>query len=148
MKSVTSNNCSDARAVSVDAEAAPDLYITALGAIGPLDGSYPTSLNAGVKNQGSGSSDATTLRFYRSTDATITTSDTELGTAAVGGLSPSGTSSHGIGDITRPSEAGTYYYGACVDAVPGESDTTNNCSRFTELHRGVMTGDVVMRYSK
>ena len=127
-EAVTSNNCSDARAVSVDAEAAPDLYITALGAIGPLDGSYPTSLNAGVKNQGSGSSDATTLRFYRSTDATITTSDTELGTAAVGGLSPSGTSSHGIRDITRPSEAGTYYYGACVDAVPGESDTTNNCS--------------------
>ena len=22
----------------------------------------------------------------------------------------------------------TYYYGACVDAVAGESDTTNNCS--------------------
>ena len=127
-EAVTSNNCSDARAVSVDAEAAPDLYITGLFAVGPLNSSYFTSLSAWVKNQGSGSSDATTLRFYRSTDEMITTSDTELGTAAVGGLSPSGTSSHGIRDITRPSEAGTYYYGACVDAVPGESDTTNNCS--------------------
>ena len=27
-----------------------------------------------------------------------------------------------------PSTPGTYYYGACVDAVTGESDTTNNCS--------------------
>ena len=127
-ESVTTNNCSSGLTVIVEAEPAPDLVITALGAIGPLNRSYPTSLSAGVKNQGSGSSDATTLRFYRSTDEMITTSDTELGTAAVGGLSPSGTSSHGIRDITRPSEAGTYYYGACVDAVPGESDTTNNCS--------------------
>ena len=30
--------------------------------------------------------------------------------------------------LTAPSTAGTYYYRACVDAVPGESDTTNNCS--------------------
>ena len=30
--------------------------------------------------------------------------------------------------LTLPSSVGTYYYGACVDAVPGESDTTNNCS--------------------
>ena len=127
-ESLTNNNCSSGLKVIVEAEPAPDLVIYGLIAFGPLYGSYPTSLSAGVKNQGSRSSDATTLRFYRSTDATITTSDTELGTAAVGGLSPSGTSSHGIRDITRPSEAGTYYYGACVDAVSGESDTTNNCS--------------------
>ena len=31
-------------------------------------------------------------------------------------------------DLTAPSSPGTYYYGACVDAVPNESDTTNNCS--------------------
>ena len=30
--------------------------------------------------------------------------------------------------LTAPSTVGTYYYGACVDAVPGESDTANNCS--------------------
>ena len=60
----------------------------------PFNSHSPFGLSAGVKNQGSGSSDATTLRYYRSTDATITTSDTEVGTAAVGGLSPSGTSNH------------------------------------------------------
>ena len=31
-------------------------------------------------------------------------------------------------DLTAPSSAGTYYYGACVDSVTGESSTTNNCS--------------------
>ncbi len=31
-------------------------------------------------------------------------------------------------DLTPPKTPGTYYYGACVDAVVDESDTTNNCS--------------------
>ena len=30
-------------------------------------------------------------------------------------------------ELTAPTSPGTYYYGACVDAVTGESDTTNNC---------------------
>ena len=70
---------------------------------------------------------ATTLRYYRSTDGTITTSDTEEGTDAMRGLSAGATSPESI-SLTAPSSAGTYYYGACVDAVTGESDTTNNCS--------------------
>ena len=36
---------------------------------------------------------ATTLRYYRSTDAAITSSDTSVGTDAVGGLSAGATSS-------------------------------------------------------
>ena len=31
-------------------------------------------------------------------------------------------------ELTAPSTPGTYHYGACVDAVAGESDTANNCS--------------------
>ena len=31
-------------------------------------------------------------------------------------------------ELSAPSTPGTYYYGACVDAVAEESDTTNNCS--------------------
>ena len=53
----------------------------------------------------------------------------EVGTDAVGALA-AGTSSESI-TLTAPSPpstAGTYYYGACVDAVTGESDTTDNCS--------------------
>jgi hypothetical protein len=85
------------------------------------------TLRATVRNQGTARSAATTLRWFRSSDATISTRDTRVGTDAVGGLSAAGTSAESI-RLTAPSSAGTYYYGACVDAVSGESNTGNNCS--------------------
>ena len=97
----------------------------------PAAGS-PFTLSATVRNDGNGDSPATTLRYYRSTDATITTSDTVVGTDAVGALSASGITSGSV-DLTAPSSPGTYYYGACVDAVTGESDTTNNCSASVQV---------------
>ena len=84
-------------------------------------------LSATVSNAGDGESVATTLRYYRSTDATITTTDTAVGTDDVGVLSASGSSAKSI-SLTAPATAGAYYYGACVDAVTDESDTTDNCS--------------------
>ena len=84
-------------------------------------------LSATVSNGGDGESAATTLRYYRSTDAAVSSSDTQVGTDAVGALAASATSGEWIA-LTAPSTAGTYYYGACVDAVTGESDTTDNCS--------------------
>ena len=90
------------------------------------------TLSATVRNDGDGAAAATTLRYYRSTDETITTSDTEVGTAAVGGLAAGATSSESI-NLTAPATAGTYYYGACVDAVTDESDTTNNCSTSVQV---------------
>ncbi len=57
----------------------------------------------------------------------IRTPDTEIGTDAVGALAAPGVSAESI-SLTAPSTPGTYYYGACMDAVAGESDTTNNCS--------------------
>ena len=45
----------------------------------------------------------------------------------MGGLAASATSAESI-PLTAPSAAGTYYYGACVDAVTDESSTNNNCS--------------------
>ena len=47
-------------------------------------------------------------------------------------MSASGTSAQSI-LLTAPSTAGKYYYGACVDAVPGESDTTDNCSTAVQV---------------
>ena len=85
------------------------------------------TLNATVRNQGTGSSASTTLRYYQSSNATISTSDTEVGTDSVNGLSASGTSAESI-SLNAPSSAGTYYYGACVASVSGESNTDNNCS--------------------
>ncbi|MCY4486612.1 MAG: hypothetical protein OXF11_05780, partial [Deltaproteobacteria bacterium] len=74
-------------------------------------------LRATVSNGGAGRSAATTLRYYRSSDATISASDTAVGTDAVGALAASGASVESI-SLTAPSSVGTYYYGACVDTVP------------------------------
>ena len=121
----TTNNCSSVLAVNV---VAPDLTVGTPTVAGdnPLLGSTFT-MAATVTNQGSGESAATTLRYYSSTDAAITTSDTELNTDEVGGLAADGTSDQSI-DLDAPTLDGTYYYGACVDAVSDESDTGNNCS--------------------
>ena len=90
------------------------------------------TVSATVRNDGNEASGATTMRFYRSTDATITTSDTEVGTAEVPALAPSGTSTQSL-SLNAPSTPGTYYYGACVDTVTDESDTTNNCSSAVQV---------------
>ncbi len=83
------------------------------------------TLSATVRNQGTGQSAATTLQYYRSSNRTISTRDTEVGTDEVGPLSAAGTTAESISLTARSSE-GTYYYGACVVSVSGES-TGNNC---------------------
>ena len=105
-----------------------DLVVTSVSASdGTLESGQSFDLRATVRNAGTGASTATTLRYYRSTDATITTGDTEVGTDAVGALVAAGASDQSI-SFTAPSTAGTYYYGACVDPVSGESNSQNNCS--------------------
>ena len=109
-------------------EVGPDLEVgtPSVSDSNPAAGATFT-LSATVTNAGDGESEATTIRYYLSTDATISGSDTEVGTDAVGALAAAGTSDQSI-SLTAPSTAGAYYYGACVDAVTGESDTTDNCS--------------------
>ncbi|MCY3969106.1 MAG: M12 family metallo-peptidase [Acidobacteria bacterium] len=124
----TTNNCSEGVRVTVTGTSAPDLIVeaprsteTSLAPRGPF------RFAATVRNSGESRSAATTLRYYRSADSRITTSDTPIGTDPVSALSASGTDRQNIGQ-RAPSTPGTYYYGACVDSVYGESDTTNNCS--------------------
>ena len=85
-----------------------------------------------VLNYGEESSAATTMRFYRSSDATISPDDTLIGTRTLSDLAASGTTRVGI-YWNAPTSPGTYYYGVCVDAVPGESDATNNCSSSVQV---------------
>ena len=85
------------------------------------------TLRATVRNDGAGDAAATALHYYRSRNSTISSSDTRVGTDSVGRLAAAATSAESI-RLTAPSSAGTYYYGACVDAVANESDTANNCS--------------------
>ena len=63
------------------------------------------TLRATVRNSGTGSAAATTLRYYRSSDSAISTGDTEVGTDAVSGLSASNTSAESI-SLRAPSSAG------------------------------------------
>ena len=136
-ESDTTNNCSTSVRVTVPkppTPGKPDLIVSGVRATpsvsGFLSGAY-FRLWAVVKNSGNEAAEATTLRYYRSTDATITSSDTSEGTDDVGVLSASATSEESI-SLTAPSP-GTYYYGACVEAVTDESDTTNNCSTFVRI---------------
>ena len=85
------------------------------------------TFSATVRNRGNARSAATTLRYFRSLDGTISSGDSRVGTDAVGALAASDTSRESV-SLTAPSSAGTYYYGACVDSVSGEADTRNNCS--------------------
>ena len=142
-ESHTANNCSASVRVDVsdpgigtgwsgDAAAAgagpPDLVV---GTLTVSDASVETggsfTLSATVRNAGDGESPATTLRYYSLRDLTTTTPLNEVGTDDVGALTASGTSEESI-SLTARRSPGKYFYGACVDAVAGESDTTNNCS--------------------
>ena len=111
-----------------DESTGPDLVVgsPSVDNAGPASGATFT-LSATVRNQGNGESAATTLRFYRSADESITRDDTEVGSASVPDVPASGTSDHSS-ELTAPADPGTYYYGACVDEVAGESVGGNNCS--------------------
>ena len=137
-ESDTTNNCSASAAVMVhdSQESAPDLIVVTVSVDEPRPGpGADYTLSATVRNVGGGTAAPTTLRYYRSADATISGSDAAVGTDAVGSLSASGTSAESI-SLTAPTTAGAYYYGACVDSVAGESDTTNNCSASVKMDVG------------
>ena len=88
------------------------------------------TLNATVHNQGDEQAAATMLHYYRSNNATITSSDTEVGTDEIGALDASATSAASIA-LTAPTSVSAevgIYYGACVASISGESNTDNNCS--------------------
>ena len=101
-------------------------------------------VRATVRNRGDGDAQATVLRWFRSDNSTISNNDTPVGTDTVSSLAPSSTSPESI-SLTVPSEAGTYYYGGCVDSVSGESSTTNNCSDGAKVEVGGGGGDSYCR---
>ena len=83
-----------------------------------------------VDNLGAVDSPATTLRLYQSTDATITSSD-EVWTGAVPTLGPIHRGDFHVHSsiipFIGPPVPRRYYFAACVDVVPDELNTGDNC---------------------
>ena len=115
--------------VTVASESKPDLIISSFSAPSKVRVGETFTLSAVVQNLGTGTAGATTLKYYRSTDSTITSGDTQVGADdSVRSLGYLETDSYQDNNILASSSAGTYYYGACVDSVSGETNTDNNCS--------------------
>ena len=121
------NNCSGSATLTVSGQ--PDLVVTSVWVsdANPSAGARIT-LYATVANRGNGSSgERTDLVFYRSADRIISTRDTRVDDTRVSVLGPGRDDDESV-RLTVPSDAGTYHYGACVDPVVNESNTSNNCS--------------------
>ena len=125
-ESNTSNNCSSGVSVTIRVPGAPDLAVTVSVNPSHITEGQSVTLSATVGNQGDGSAAETTVRFYRSSDATIDANDMRVSRRPVSGLAAGASSM--VSTTDTPPTAGTYYYGACVDAVSNESNATNNCS--------------------
>ena len=140
-ESNTSNNCSQAIEITVEAPPPdpsetlePDLFIS-----GTRVAESTIRLGGGVRlyftveNRGRSAAPATTLRYYRSLDATISPeADTELRAVPIGRIGP-GKRETTWGLLPSPVSLGVFYYGVCVDSVASELDTSNNCSEAFEI---------------
>lgn len=85
------------------------------------------ALSVIVRNVDALRSTPTTLGYYRSTEAEVTTADSRVGEDYVARLNPLGSRLESV-LLFAPSLAGTYYYAVCFDAGAGESEATGNCT--------------------
>ena len=139
------NNCSSGVRVTVTVVSPELVVVSPSVSDSSLDAGQSFLLRATVRNRGSGRSALTTLRYFLSVNSSISDGgiDTEVGSNRVPGIPASGTSVQSL-VVTAPSVGGTYYYGACVDAVPGESDPNNNCSSGVRVTVSEVSPDLVV----
>ena len=111
----------------------PDLVIESVSANKvTLEPGEDFRLDAIVRNQGEVDASSTYLRYYRSSDSTISPNDTEVGDDRM--TTPDAGQTYDKWErLTAPDTPGVYYYGACVDSVTGEINTLNNCSAAVEI---------------
>ena len=121
--------------VSVNTQV-PDLRVKSVNVVNNKSTVAPGAtfqLDVVIENQGKANSTQTSLRYYISTDETISTTDTQEHTGTLPSIAGSVTHPLSVVELTAPDPPGTYYYGVCIDVVAGESDTTNNCSEAVEI---------------
>ena len=139
-------NCTDFITVTVagGGGGTPDLTVGSLRTVpGTLRAGRNFTLHATVRNVGTGTAAATTLRYY------YWLSDTRewerVGSDPVGSLGASGSSAESI-VLRAPTRTGTHFYLACVTAVAGERERSNCADwlRVTVTDAGVGGPDLVV----
>ncbi len=135
-ESDTSNNCSRSVRVTVTTSGAPDLVFTDVSPRSQTVARGDTvRAKFTLRNNGTVAAAATKVRAFVSDNATISTSDIEIGDGfsidGIAAMTAEDLSFWWILSSTAPLI--TVYWGLCVEAVPGESDTTNNCSAGVRL---------------
>ena len=136
--------------VTVASAGAPDLEftnVTPTSVTGSPGGSVEADFT--IRNTGDATAPTTTIRLYQSSNSTISTTDSEISSNSFSSLA-AGRSRTITGTVRLPSQAsGTFYFGICIDAVTGESDTQNNCSQGVRVTVGGAGGaDLVVSLSK
>ena len=127
------NNCSSV-AITVTAAPKSDLTVSVSATDTSVVAGGSVPLSATVTNTGTAAAVPTTLQWYSSTDATITATDTPVGSAvAVTALAAAADTGPLNTTATAPATTGTVYYGACVVAVTNEANSNNNCSSSVEI---------------
>jgi len=136
--------------VTVGSAGAPDLEVptvTPTSVTGSPGGSVMATFT--VRNSGNATAAATTLRIYASSNATISTQDREIGNGRLPSLAAGRSEAVEMTVTLGNQTSGTSYFGICLDAVSGESDTQNNCSPGVRVTVGGSGGpDLVVSVSR
>ena len=126
---------------------APDLVVINPGVDNAaLTPDQPFTIDATALNQGDDPADASTLRYFFSVDSIIASDDLELGTDVIPSLSPASSSAQDL-FTAAPEADGTYWVGACVDVVTGETNISNQCSAAVQITVLTLTGTAVASFS-
>lgn len=125
-------------------QTAPDLIATIPDFYQMPIAGQQQAFTATVKNIGKkDAAGSGTLKVYASTDATITSADSLVGSTSFIALPVNGYQLVG-GQITVPSVAGKYWFGACADVAAGETNTSNNCSSGVEWTVAAVAPDLTL----
>lgn len=125
------NDCED-EPILVTERLRPDLNVSRVSPSfrerGP---GQEVSVAVTVLNSGTRKASSTTLRYFVSKDASFDGSDSVFATESVESLS-AGEFFSKRRTLMSPEEPGLYFLGGCVESVPDEPISSNNCS-FTEF---------------
>ena len=101
------------------------------------------TVSAVVQFIGSGQSSPARLKWYRSSDAVIQSTDTEMGDDPIPALHR-GNSHRESFQFTAPSASGTYYFGACIDQASRTNVRASSCASETVRVTVTPTSDLTV----